>query len=187
MVIDGAYPKLAKNKRKGWPRFPLSLDCLVIQNSTLHATVLGKEITIMKLGEASKRMHDPKAFLVTLFAQEKAKLNYTHEDFRNDSMYMGFVDFREAMKKISDRKFKSHVFQHQKEIKETTLYIRRSKFEAEDKIYRENMEREARQQEIATSAPALQSKEKGKFVIETHGNGQYSQRWKFFKEGKHLN
>ena len=29
-VIDGTYPKLAKNKRKGWPRFPLSLDCLVI-------------------------------------------------------------------------------------------------------------------------------------------------------------
>ena len=29
-LIDGAYPKLAKNKRKGWPRFPLHLDCLVI-------------------------------------------------------------------------------------------------------------------------------------------------------------
>ena len=91
-VIDGAYPKLGKNKRKGWPRFPLSLDCLVIRNSA-HATVLGKEIKIMKLGETSKRMHDPKAFLVSLFAQEKAKLNYTHEDLPNDSMYMVFVDF----------------------------------------------------------------------------------------------
>ena len=92
MVIDGTYPKLAKNKMKGWPRFLLSLDCLVIHNST-HANVLGKEITIIKLGEASKRMHDPKAFLITLFAQEKAKLNYTHEYLPDDSMYMGFVDF----------------------------------------------------------------------------------------------
>ena len=120
-VIDGAYPKLAKNKRKGWPRFPLSLDCLVIQNST-HATMLGKEITIMKLGEASKRMHDPKAFLVSLFAQEKAKFNYTHEYFPNDSMYMGFVDFRQTLHKITDPEVKSHVFKYQKEIKETTLY-----------------------------------------------------------------
>ena len=85
-VIDGAYPKLAKNKRKGWPRFPLSLYCLVIQNST-HATVLGKEITIMKLGEASERIHDPNAFLVSPFSQEKAKLNYTHEYLLDDSMY----------------------------------------------------------------------------------------------------
>ena len=61
-VIDGAYPKLPKNKREVWPRFPLSLDCLVIHYST-HATVLGKEITIMKLGEAYKRMHDPNPFL----------------------------------------------------------------------------------------------------------------------------
>ena len=113
MVIDGAYPKFAKNNKKGWPRFPLSLHCLVIKNST-HATVLGKDITIMKLGEASKRMHDPKAFLVTLFAQEKTKLNYTHEDFPNDSMYMGFVDFREALEKITYPEVKSHVFQHQK-------------------------------------------------------------------------
>ena len=93
MVIGGAYPKLAKNKRKGWPRFPLSLDCLVIQNST-HATMLGKEITIMKLGEASKRMHDPKDFLISIFSQEKAKLNYTHEYLPDDSMYKGFVDFQ---------------------------------------------------------------------------------------------
>ena len=68
MVIDGAYPKLAKNKRRAWPKFHFHLDCLVIQNYT-HATVLGKEITIMKLGEAAKRMHDPICFFVILFAE----------------------------------------------------------------------------------------------------------------------
>ena len=83
---------MSKNKRKGWPKFPLHLDCLVIQNST-HAIVLGKEITIMKLGEAAKRMHDPICFLISLFAQEKAKLNFAHEDLPNISMYRGFVDF----------------------------------------------------------------------------------------------
>ena len=74
------------------PRFPLHVDCLVIQNYT-HATVLGKEITIMKLGEATKRMHDPIHFLVSLFTQEKDKLNYTREDLPDDSMYRGFLDF----------------------------------------------------------------------------------------------
>ena len=72
-------------------------------------------------------------------------MNNTHEYFPNDSMYMGFVDFQEALENITYPNVKSHVFQHEKEIKETTLYIRRSKFEAEDKLDRKNMEREARQ------------------------------------------
>ena len=55
--------------------------------------MLGKEITTMNMGEAVKRMHDPKDFLARLSAQEKAKFNYTHEDLPDDSMYMGFVDF----------------------------------------------------------------------------------------------
>ena len=32
-VIDGAFPKLEKHKRKGWPKFPLTLDSLVMHNS----------------------------------------------------------------------------------------------------------------------------------------------------------
>ena len=70
MVIDGAHPKLAKHKRKTWPKLLVYIDPLVIQNST-HAIVLGNEITTMKLGEVVKRMHDTKAFLTILFAQEK--------------------------------------------------------------------------------------------------------------------
>ena len=156
------------------PRFPLHLDCLVIQNST-HATVLGKEITIMKLGEASKRMHDPNAFLVSHFAQEKAKLNNTHEDFPDDSMYREFVDFRQALDKIIDPKVKYHVLKYQKEIKETTLCKRRSKFEAEDKIDRENMEREAKTASNNNFLPSIAVESERKAIIETHGSGQSSQ------------
>ena len=75
------------------------------------------------------------------------------------------------MKKITNLEVKSHVFQHQKEIKEMTLYIRILKFEAEDKLHTENMEKEVRQQVIEPSTLALQSKEKGKAVIETNGSG----------------
>ena len=41
IVIDGVFPKLARHKTKAWPKFPLSLDSLVLHTST-HATVLGK-------------------------------------------------------------------------------------------------------------------------------------------------
>ena len=50
-IIKGAFPKLAKHKRKGWPKFSLSLDSLFLWNST-HESLLGKEIKTMKLGEA---------------------------------------------------------------------------------------------------------------------------------------
>ena len=65
-MIYGVFPKLARSKRKAWPKFPLNLDSLVLQTST-HAAVLGKEIAKMNLGEAPKRMHDLKAFMANLF------------------------------------------------------------------------------------------------------------------------
>ena len=61
-IIDGVFPKFTKHKKNACPKFPLSLDSLVLQNST-HAAMQGKEITIMHLGEAPKRMHDPKSYL----------------------------------------------------------------------------------------------------------------------------
>ena len=94
-------------------------------------------------------------FLLAFFSQEKAKLNYTHEYLLDDSMYRGFVDFRQGMDKITDPEVKSLVFKCQKEIKEITLCERRSEFEAEDKLDRENMEREARQQGTTDSSSAL--------------------------------
>ena len=77
------------------------LDCLVLQNST-HTVVLGKEISIMNLGEAPKRMHDPKSYLSNLFAHERAKSHYVHEHDPDNSMLRVAVDFREKMGKIKD-------------------------------------------------------------------------------------
>ena len=99
-------------------------------------------------------------------------------------MYRRFVDFRQALDNITDPEVKYHVFKYQKEIKETTLCKRRSIFEAEDKLDRENMEREARQQAITASALTLQLKEKGKAVIETHGGGQSLQEMEVLQRGE---
>ena len=111
----------------------------------------------MNLGEVVKRMHDPQDFLAILFAQEKAKFNYTHEYFLDDSMYREFVDFREALEKITVPEAKSHVFKYQKEMKDFTLHFRKLKFEEEEKVVRENMEREARQQVVVASTSTSQS------------------------------
>ena len=56
----------------------------------------------MNLGEAPKRMHDPKSYLANLFAHEHAKYHYVHEDDHDDSMFRAVVDFREAMGNIED-------------------------------------------------------------------------------------
>ena len=109
-----------------------------------HATASGKQITTMKLAEAPKRMHDPKAYLASLFSQERAKFNYEHEDLPNESMYREVVDFQEALENITDLEVKSHVFKYQKDIKQSTLYFKNLRFDAEEKFHRENMEREAR-------------------------------------------
>ena len=74
-VIDGVFPKLTKHKKKAWPEFPLNLYSLVLQNST-HVVVLGKEISIMNLGEAPKRMHDPKSYLSNLFAHDQSLIMF---------------------------------------------------------------------------------------------------------------
>ena len=91
-VIDGVFPKLTKHKKKAWPKFPLSLDSLVLHNSP-HAVMLGKEITVMHLGEAPKRMHDPKSYMANLFAHERARSHYVHENDPDDSMFRAAVDF----------------------------------------------------------------------------------------------
>ena len=98
---------LKKHKKKAWPKFPLYLDSLVLQNYT-HAPLLGKEISIMNLGEEPNRMHDPKYYHANLFGHESAKSHYVHEDDPDDSMFRAVVDFREEMGKIEDPKVKSH-------------------------------------------------------------------------------
>ena len=88
------------------------------------------------------------------------------------------------MDKITDPEVKSLVFKCQKEIKEITLCKRRLEFEAEDKLDREKMEREARQQVTTTSSSTLQLKGKGNSVIETYGSGQSSQEMEVLQRGE---
>ena len=109
-VIDGVFPKLTRSKRKGWPKSPLSLGPLVIQNST-HARIIGKKITTMKLGESPKRMHDPKSFLANHFNQEHMKTTYAHQMDPNDFIYQGANDFSEVVIRISSLDEKNFIFQ----------------------------------------------------------------------------
>ena len=91
-VIDGDFSKLTKHKKKAWPKFPVNLGNLTIQNVG-HACLLGKGISVMSLGEVFKRMHDPVHFLHNLFAHEHAKFQYVHENEPNDSMMQGDTNF----------------------------------------------------------------------------------------------
>ena len=84
-VIDGVFSKLTKHKKKVWPKFPMNLGNLIVQNAG-HACLLGKDISIMTLGEVFKRMHDRVGFLNNLFSHEHVKFQYVHENEPNDSM-----------------------------------------------------------------------------------------------------
>ena len=110
-----------------------SLDFLVLHNS-IHPVVLGKEIYIMNLGEAPKRMHDPKYYLANLFAHDHGKSHYVLEDDHDDSMLREDVDFREAMRKIDDSEVKSHIYKYQKDIKDCTLHYRDTKLKIEQDL-----------------------------------------------------
>ena len=82
-------------------------------------------------------------------------------------MYRVVVDFWEALEKIIDSEVKYHVFKYQKDIKQSTLHFRKLIFDVEEKVHRENMERESRPQATIASVSTSQSKDKGKAVIET--------------------
>ena len=96
-------------------------------------------------------MHDPKAYLESVFAQERVKFHYTHEDLPDDSIYRVAIDFHEELENITDLEVRAHVAKYQKDLKQTTLHLKKLKFDAEDKIHKENMEKEARQQTTTTS------------------------------------
>ena len=69
-------------------------------------------------------------------------------------MYRATVDFREALEKITDQEVKTHVFKYQKDLRQSTLHFRKLRFDAEEKVHRENMERESIQQVGTISASA---------------------------------
>ena len=122
-MIDGVFPKLARSKRKAWPKFPLNLGSLVLQTST-HETILGKEIASINLREAPKRMHDPKSYMSNLFVQEHAKFQYAHQDEPDDSIYRAANDFQEALSNIFNPNVKAHVLKYQKDLKDSVLHCK---------------------------------------------------------------
>ena len=99
-------------------------------------------------------------------------------------MYRAAVDFREALKKINDPELKSHVFKYKKYMKQSTLNFRKLRFDVEEKVQRENMEREARQQVAAAYPSISQSKYKGKDVIETLRRAHSSQEMEALQRGE---
>ena len=94
----------------------VSLDSLMVQKPT-HASLLGKEISIMYLGEASKRMHEPMFYLVNPFAHEHVIFHYVHENYPDDSMFQEATNFKEVMNKITDLNTKSYMYKYDKDIK----------------------------------------------------------------------
>ena len=100
-VIDGVFPKLTKHKKRSCPKFLMSIGTLKILNPT-HVSLLGKEISTMNLGEASKRMHDPIFYLANIFKHEAVRFQYSHENDLDDSMFLGATNFKEEMSKITD-------------------------------------------------------------------------------------
>ena len=91
-VIDGDFSMLTKHKKKAWPKFPVNHGNLTIQNAG-HVYLLGKDISVMSLGEIFKRMHDPVWFLHNLFAHKHAKFQYVHENEPDDSIMRGASTF----------------------------------------------------------------------------------------------
>ena len=88
----GFFPKFTNHKKRAWTKFPISIDALMLQIPT-HASLFDKEIYVMNLGEASKRMHDPMAYLANIFAHEHVRFHYVHESDPDDSMFRAATNF----------------------------------------------------------------------------------------------
>ena len=114
----------------------------MLQNPT-HASLFGKEIYIMNLGEASKRMHAPMAYLENLFMHKHVRFHYVHENDPDDSMFRAATDFQEAMNKITDPDTKSHLYKYQKDLKIRILREREDKLEIKKNIQKEKTKKEA--------------------------------------------
>ena len=82
---------------------------------------------MMNLGEAPKRMHDPKAFLANQLMQDHMKIMYVHQEIPDDSIYRGAKHFSEVVRRIPTPQEKIVIFQYQKELKTTVLHYRKLK------------------------------------------------------------
>ena len=166
-MIDGSFSKLTKHKRKAWPKFPMNLGNLTVQN-IVHASLLGKEICFMSLGEASKRMHDPVAYLANLFVHEHVKFQYVHQNEPDDSIFREAITFHEAIDKITEPKINSHMYLFQNHLKKRTLREREDKLEIKQDLEKEKREEEMREHVARSVVDVVaQPKNKGRGVIES--------------------
>ena len=136
-------------------------------HSLAHAFSMGKEISVMNMGEAFERMHDPIRYLVDLFSHEHLKLQYVHENELDDSMFQGANNYKHEMHKITGPERKLILYKYQKEVKTKKFGERGDKLKIKEDLQKEKTEQEVG--EDATSyvvALVAQPKAKGKFVLQ---------------------
>ena len=104
-------------------------------------SLVGKEIYVMKLGEAFKRMHDPMAYLDDVFSHEHVKFQYIHENDLDDSMFRGATNFQEAMDKITDPETNLHLYKYQKDLKTIIVGERGDKLKIKEYLQKEKTEK----------------------------------------------
>ena len=113
-------------------------------------------------------MHDPKSYLASNFVQEHARIQYAHQDELDDSIYRAVIYFQEVFSKITDPNVKAHFFKYQKDLKSSMLHFRQVKLTVKENLQRQNLEKEAKVQEIICySTLATKSKYKGEVVLES--------------------
>ena len=66
----------------------------------------------MNLGEVPKRMHDPKSYLASHLVQVHSKIQYTHQNEPDDSVYRETIDFQKVLSRITDPNVKAHIFKY---------------------------------------------------------------------------
>ena len=99
----------------------------------MHARFLGKNITTLNLGDAPRRMHDPKSILDYHFTHKHMKSTYVHQTTPDDSIYQGDNSFFEVVNITSSLEEKNFIFQYQQELKTKVLQYRKLKFLIEER------------------------------------------------------
>ena len=112
-------------------------------------------------------MHDPKSFLENDFVQEHTKITYSHQDVPDDSIYIGAIDFSQVESRISTPLEKTHMFQYQKEMNNSSLHFRQLRLKVEEDAQKKIAEKEAKEALASSSTvPANKPKDKGKDVLD---------------------
>ena len=73
------------------------------------------------------------------------KIAYVHQEFLDDSIYRGAIDFSEVVSRVSTPLEKTHMFQYQKEPQATALHFRKLRLTVEENLQKQNAEKEAKE------------------------------------------